>query len=239
MNDAGWRSFRAPLFDSAQYVVQGLFWGALSGLIFAGILGRLAMFILRLTSDPALAGTKTDNDFTIGAITTDSLSLLALGSVAGAFGGAIYTFFRGWVPPRFRLTAAGVFAAVGIGTLVIEPHGVDFTVVEPHALALAMFIAIPAGYGVTAAWLIEHAYARGLRIPDAAALVLSLALFVPQGPTAVLPATAAVALMAGNRGGLVSRVWHHSIVTWAGRAALAAVFALATRALIEDVIAVL
>ena len=239
MNEAGWRAYRAPILDSAQYFVQALLWGALCGLIFAGVLGRLAMLILRLTSDPALAGMKTDDLFTIGAITTDSLFLLAAGTLAGAFGGGIYAVFRGWFPPRLRIATAGTFAAVGIGSLTIKPDGVDFTLVEPLALAVAMFIALPGAYGVATAWLLERAYARRLRIPGAIALALSVVVFVPQGLAGVPFAALALALMAGNRGGVVSRLWHHSRVAWAGRAALAGVFALAAVALVRDVTAVL
>src|SRR5687768_17596769 len=93
-----WRPYREPVLVAAQYLVQGLLWGALGGFLIAGIGGRLAMLVLRLTSDPALAGTPTDDDFTIGAITGDTLFLLLLGSLAGAMGGVVYSLVRIWLP---------------------------------------------------------------------------------------------------------------------------------------------
>ena len=46
--------------------------GAVAGLAIGGVGGRLAMLLLRLTSDPSLRGLPTDDDFTIGVISSQS-----------------------------------------------------------------------------------------------------------------------------------------------------------------------
>lgn len=237
--DTDWRSYREPVLGSSQYLAQGLLWGALGGFVFAGIGGRLAMLVLRLTSDPALAGMETDDGFTIGAITSDTLFLFVLGTVAGAMGGGAYALVRVWIPRRLRLAIAGVFGAVAIGALTIEPGGIDFTELEPLALAVTMFIALPAAYAVATSWLIERAYAREFRVPGALALAVTLLPFLAQGPTGLIAIAVALVLMAGNREGVVSGLWRSSAVAWLGRGALAAVFVLSSQALYRDVTEVL
>jgi hypothetical protein len=52
--------------------------GALTGALIGGVGGRLAMLILRLTSDPSLHGLETDDGFTIGIVSTSTLFLVGL-----------------------------------------------------------------------------------------------------------------------------------------------------------------
>lgn len=53
--------------------------GLIAGALVGGLGGRIAMFILRLTSDPSLRGLTTDDDFTIGIV----LMFIALPGVYG------------------------------------------------------------------------------------------------------------------------------------------------------------
>jgi hypothetical protein len=201
------------------------------------------MLVLRLTSDPALAGAQTDDDFTIGAITGATVFLLLLGTLAGAMGGVVYSLVRIWLPRNLRPAIAGVFAAVAIGGLTIEPGGIDFTALEPLSLAVAMFIALPAAYGVATAWLVERAYSRGLKIPGALALVVVL---LPPGLTGLagilvllVAAIAVAVVLAANRADLARGLVRSSLVAWVGRGAIALLFALAGVELYSDVTGVL
>lgn len=56
------------------------------------------MFVLRLTSDPALHGTQTDDDFTIGVISIATFFLLTATAFAGSLGGVLYLVARRWIP---------------------------------------------------------------------------------------------------------------------------------------------
>jgi hypothetical protein len=52
--------------------------GFLAGVLIGGVGGRLAMLALRLTSDPSLHGVSTDDGFTIGRLSLQTLFLLGL-----------------------------------------------------------------------------------------------------------------------------------------------------------------
>ena len=59
-------------------LASGVSSGFITGLLIGGVGGRLAMFLLRLTSDPALRGRQTDDGFTIGVFSTETLFLLGV-----------------------------------------------------------------------------------------------------------------------------------------------------------------
>ena len=58
------------------------------------------MLVLRLTSDSSLRGAKTDDGFTMGILSTQTLFLLGVTSARGILGGLVYLIVRGWFPPR-------------------------------------------------------------------------------------------------------------------------------------------
>ena len=133
-------------------VVAGLSMGALVG----GIGGRIAMFVLRVTSDASLHGAETDDGFIIGQISGATLFLVIATSVLGVFGGIFYLAVRSWLPERWRAALFGVFGGIVGGAGAIRPDGIDFTLLDPLPLAIAMFIALPAIYGVVVSRLIER-----------------------------------------------------------------------------------
>ncbi|HYF10911.1 MAG TPA: hypothetical protein VEC09_01265, partial [Actinomycetota bacterium] len=82
--------------------------GAAAGFVIGGIAGRLAMLVLRLTSDPSLHGLPTDDDFTIGVVSGETAFLLIASAVIGAAGGVVYLAIRSWLPERMRPWMAAV-----------------------------------------------------------------------------------------------------------------------------------
>jgi hypothetical protein len=102
------------------------------------------MFVLRLTSDPALHGIKTDDDFTIGIVSGQTMFLLAATALAGTMGGVLYLVARHWIPHDARGWGSALFFGSIGAAFAIRPGGVDFTLISPLPLAIAMFIALPA-----------------------------------------------------------------------------------------------
>lgn len=244
---------QAPTAASGLRVVAGrlssaTLIGFLTGAVVGGFGGRVAMLVLRLTSEPFLRGLETDDGFTIGVVSGETMFLVALTAFLGVVGVLVYLAIRPWLPPRLRPWTSGVVAGAVGGAVAIRPDGIDFTLLEPLWLAVAMFIALPAAYGVVLAVLVERSFRRpvgqGWRSLIGLPLLLPL-LPLPialglRGPleTGVLLA-AILGLWLLSRGRRLASTWTSPPVTWIGRTALAAVTALAVVVLVRDVVAVL
>jgi hypothetical protein len=125
--------------------------GAIAGLVVGGIGGRLAMLLLRLTSPELVIGATSDDGFEIGVVTTETLGLLAGMTMLGAVNGVLYAAVRGWLPRRLRLPLWSLAVAALGGATIVHEDGVDFTQLEPVALAIALFVILP---GVAAALVV-------------------------------------------------------------------------------------
>ena len=101
----GRQPWRVLYADAATFLSRGLLAGLICGLVIGGVGGRLAMLILRLTSDGGLHGRETDDGFIIGNLTGDTLFLLIAAGLLGAAGGLAYLVVREWLPLRWRATA--------------------------------------------------------------------------------------------------------------------------------------
>ncbi len=147
-------SLRANLKLVAYWVTLGAAAGGLGGALIGGIGGRVAMFILRLTSNDGVRGIESDDGFIIGRFSFfDTLQLIAVTTVFGAIVGLIVVAGRPFLPKRGMPFAWAVAGAITGGAILIQQDGVDFTVLEPHWLAVAFFVVIP-GLGAGAiAWL--------------------------------------------------------------------------------------
>lgn len=234
----------------ARWLAAGLTAGATAGLLVGGIGGRLAMFVLRLTSAPGLHGLQTDDGFTIGIVSTESFFLLTATAILGATVGAGYLLVRLWLPERSRPWIAGVLGALVGGARILRPGGVDFTLVDPLPLAVAMFIVIPAGVGVGTSLLAERFLRDGSWFARSRLAYASLVLAIPVGMLPVALGTRApaallaevvvlgVALIAHRRRQL-ARVWSSAPVVWLGRAVLAAAVIASSVELARDVTTIL
>ena len=135
----------------------GVLAGGAAGLVWGGIGGRIAMRVLFLTSEH-VDGVTSDDGFEIGRFSADTIFLLILTGILGGFVGLIYGLGRlllvgpTWVVASAVTLTTGAF---GGGTLVTV-EGIDFRILEPLWLAVALFVLIPALWGATIGLVTER-----------------------------------------------------------------------------------
>ena len=212
--------------------------GGFAGFLIGGVCGRLAMFILRLTSDDFVRGVESDDGFTIGRFSLATGFLLIITAALGSIAAVAYMSIRPALPSRWRRAIwATLCGAIG-GTTIIHSDGIDFNLLEPTALAIAMFIAIPAAGGWLMAYFIDRWqpwWAKNRRktaIASVAVVPVALA-GVGIVPGAVIVATAVVAVLA--QVGMLRRIATHVAVRGAVCVGLAALGVLALVDLSGDV----
>jgi hypothetical protein len=130
--------------EIAWWMLVGVAAGAIAGALIGGVGGRLAMLLLRLTSPDSVIGVTSDDGFEIGVVSFDSVNLLLGMTALGAVNGALYAVVRRVLPDALRLPLWTVFAGVTGGATIVHGDGVDFTLLEPASLAIALFVALPA-----------------------------------------------------------------------------------------------
>ena len=124
--------------------------GIPAGALLVGFGSRVAMFILRVTSPGNVHGVKSDDGFIIGQVTLKgTYNLVGLGAVVGIIGAAAYMFVSPWLigPLWFRRLTTGLAAAVVVGSMLIHADGIDFNLLKPTWLAIALFVALPGLFG--------------------------------------------------------------------------------------------
>lgn len=139
-----------------RWVALGGVAGGWAGFFVGGGLGRIAMFVLRLTSDDRLHGHETDDGFTIGKISSSTFFLMGICAIFGAIAGVVYVAGRWAVPARYRVLVAGVIGSLLGGARILSSTKFDFRAIEPHVLSVVMFIVIPGVAMASIAWLVER-----------------------------------------------------------------------------------
>ena len=132
--------------------------GIPTGALVAGVGSRLAMLLLRLTSPDRVNGVISDDGFTIGTVTIGgTYSLVLLGAFVGIIGAGAYRLVAPWLigPLWFRRVTTGLAAGAVVGSMLIHSDGVDFTLLKPTWLAIGLFIALPALFGVVIAVVVD------------------------------------------------------------------------------------
>lgn len=145
---------RAVAGRFAVIVALGLGLGVLVG----GVVGRLMMFLL-VRLNPENVGSVSDDGFVMGQFTVSgSLNLLLVGGFLGTVGGVVYAGARHLTfgPAWFRVVSVTLGAGLPIGASIVSTEGVDFTLLSPPELAVAMFVGIPALYGLLLAVVTER-----------------------------------------------------------------------------------
>lgn len=211
--------------------------GALLGLLVGGVGGRAAMLVLARLN-PDATGLTSDDGFVMGQMTTATLSLLALATVIGALGGGIYYLLRGFmVGPRwFQVLSISLGPAVVVGSMLVHVEGVDFTVLRPAWLGIAMFVAIPAVYAAVLTLLAERWLAPGSRFRSAPLwlALLPLLLWGPAAPVLGIVLALLVAAEALRRTSPGRTLLAHPAWPWVVRGGLAVLFVVALADLVRD-----
>ena len=214
--------------------------GMLAGLVVGGIGGRIAMFILRVTSSSRVIGITSDDGFRIGRISAETFFLLIFTTALGAVGGLIYLFGRQWVPARWRVAVSGTFFGVVLAAGVIKPDGVDFSLLSPLWLAVVLFVLISVVFGLVVSLLVERLLAREARQGLGWWVYLPLPALLLGGPVAwVAIVVIWLAWAIGHTVPVVGRAWRSPVVAWLARAAIAVLIVVNTLALAEDVTTIL
>jgi hypothetical protein len=222
-------TLRADLADAARVLAILTVVGAACGAFVVGVLARLAMFLLAVLN-PEATGRISDDGFRMGQFTlSGSAQLMASGLQFGIIGVAFYVAVRGLMigPPWFRLVSVSLGPAVVVGAMLVHTDGVDFQVLQPVWLAVALFIALPGVFVALLHLLGEGAVRRWQ--PPRAVVVLGLLPWVLLFPVTVLM----IAVFLGLRALRHRSAWP----AWILRAGLAAVFVWAVLDLRADLIA--
>ena len=135
----------------AWWVLVGTAAGTLAGFVVGGVGGRLAMLLLRLTSPDDVLGLTSDDGFEIGVVSADTVQLLLAMAMLGGINGVVYAAVRTALPERVRLPLWVALAVTLGGATIVHEDGIDFTLLEPAALAIALFVVLP---GVAAALVV-------------------------------------------------------------------------------------
>jgi len=135
---------------TARTLARGMAPGLVAGVIVGGLGSRLAMRVLATTS-PLARGFETDFGATVGEITAGgTLFLLILGGLLGMIGGILYLAIRGVLPRNAWLAgvAFGVVLLALSGRLLVDPNNLDFVILSPLPVAVALFSALPLVFGL-------------------------------------------------------------------------------------------
>jgi hypothetical protein len=160
------------------------------GAIVGGLGSRVAMLVLRLTSPDSVRGIESDHGFTIGQVTLGgTYNLVLIGSVVGVIGAVAYVAVRPFlIGARWlRRTAVGATAAVVVGSMLVTPEGVDFTLLEPLWLAVSLFLGLAAAVAVALAVAVDRISSPQSRTARGRARwALPVAFAVPVAPALVV-----------------------------------------------------
>jgi hypothetical protein len=229
-----WQDLSSPGATLAAGVTSGF----VTGLLIGGVGGRMAMFVLRLTSDPTLRGAETDDGFTIGVFSSQTLFLLGVTAGLGILGGLFYLIVRGWIPERWRVIAMTVYVGLVGGAGLISPDGIDFRALSPLPLAVAMFVAIALAYGAVMPWLTERMLRQDsvMRRRPWAWIVGLLPLALANIVGILVLVLAMLVLLVRRSAPSTIAVWRSSVMTWIGRMLLVVTAVISGANLVRDTI---
>jgi len=214
--------------------------GGLLGLLVGGVGGRMAMMLLARLN-PDATGVISDDGFTMGQFTADTLDLLVTGTILGVLGGGIYFVLRGlMIGPRwFQVLSVSVGPAVVVGSQIVHTGGVDFTL-DPPLLAIALFVLIPGIYAALLTVLAER-WLNGVG-PFATSrswiAALPLLLWLPIAPLLGMLVVGLAACEAVRRTSRGSVLLAHPAGRWLVRGALFALFAVCLVDLVQHAVIV-
>jgi hypothetical protein len=129
--------------------------GAVVGLLVGGVWGRLFMFLLAQLN-PEEHGLDTDDGFAMGQFTlSGTLNLLVVTTVLGVIGGLVFLALRGlrFGPAWFRAVSLPLGGLIVVGSMLVHSDGIDFNLLEPRGLAIALTLTVPLLSTIGLVWL--------------------------------------------------------------------------------------
>jgi hypothetical protein len=155
-----WRSIESAVrLLSATVVV-----GAVAGALIGGVGGRIAMRVLFVTSDDSIKGAISDDGFEIGRFTLgNTLGLVLVTAFIGVIAAMFFLVARPFLARLGRAAVPATAALYGVlgGAMMVHRDGIDFRLLEPALLAIALFVGICAGFGAAVAHWVGRATAPG------------------------------------------------------------------------------
>ncbi|GAA0716024.1 hypothetical protein GCM10010199_17300 [Dactylosporangium roseum] len=130
--------------------------GGVAGLVAGGIGGRLFMLALARLNHPRATGVLSDDGFVIGQFTlAGTINLLLVCTVLGVIGGLVWVAIRGlrFGPPWWRRVSVPLGATLVIGAMMVHSDGVDFTLLDPPLVAVALSLSVPLLATLLVTWL--------------------------------------------------------------------------------------
>ncbi len=237
---ASWAGWAAAATRAARRLATITAVGALLGLLVGGVGGRLAMMLLARLN-PEATGVTSDDGFIMGQFSlSDTLNLLLVGTLLGVVGAVIYAVLRGvMIGPRwFQVLSVALGPAVVVGAMLVHTDGVDFQLLEPTWLGIALFVAIPGVYAALLTLLAEGLLSADgwwARVPLLPALA-PLLLLSPVAPLLVPLAVAWLLREGLGRTKAGATVVSHPALRWAVRLGLAVIFLVAAVDLVRDAV---
>jgi hypothetical protein len=208
---------------------------ALPVALITGLLSRFAMLLLARLN-PAATGMDTDDGFPIGRFTLAGTLNLLLGVMfVSLMGVGCYAVLRGlMIGPRwFRVLSISLGPAVVVGSMLVHTTGVDFTVLEPPLLAIALFVALPMFYVALLTLTAEWVLATG-RLEGVGWTVLGLLAWVPLAPLALAIGLGFLTWAAVRRFEGVGSRLTGARAAWVARGGLGAIFVAGLVDLVRD-----
>lgn len=203
------------------------------GILTVGLLSRLAMLLLARLN-PAATGVTSDDGFVMGQFTlSGSLNLLLVaGPFFGVLGAGFYVALRGLRigPGWFQLLSISLGPAIVVGAVIVHTTGVDFVLLEPLWLTVALFVLLPAVYVVMLSVIAERLLERWPE-PRRPIVAVGLLAWVPLLPVLAL-LIAGWALLRTSVGATLAA---QPVAAWLARGLLSLVFVVAVLDLVGDV----
>lgn len=205
------------------------------GMVSVGVVARLVMRLLAAVNPPA-AGLLSDDGFVIDQFTlSGSVNLLVVGVFFGALSGVLYAALAPLKtgPVWFQRVSLSVGAGVVVSSQLVHTDGVDFVVLDPYLLPIALFVGVPVLHVLALDLLVDRAAAAG-RPRSRGASLAGLALGLLMAPlTLVLGLARVLQLLARGRR-TFGRLLDHPAWARLVRAALTGVFSVAVVGLVRD-----
>jgi hypothetical protein len=192
--------------------VQVVFATALvCGILVMGVGGRLAMRLLGATAGDTAQGRITEADEIVGEITVGGTIgfVFFIGVLSGLVTTGMWFALRRFLPERWvggLVFGTGLLVVLGTRMEPLRPGNEDFDLVGPWWLAIAVFVALSAAFGISVA-VVSARISRWLPLPGRnrrSLAYVSLLLLIPLFPFGLVALATGILYVFGRS--LVERV---------------------------------